>query len=662
MRVTRLLVVSDISCDVNGSVEFLDRITSIDNPSFEYDPLLKSEVTPTGNGVTICGVDILPTEMPRESSSHFGDALFSILEEYAVATAKGGLPSVLKNACIAENGMLMPPFRYIKAFMGQSNNKHSKISDPCMTLWLEGHLFDSGLINKVLDVIENHKCYFEVKECSFRHINASTRESKVVIRVSGEDDDTLDRVETKIRVLLEVIDKAQATMERCDSRESAVSFVPALVETSPQQKVLVLGSGFVADSVVEYLGRHESRQILVASQDEGRARTVANRARYGRYIGLNLGNVGSSQLANLVADADVVVSLLPALYHPHVASVCISQRTNMVTASYESEDMRGLDAAARQVGISILSEVGLDPGLDHMIAMKIIDDIQSRRGTVTSFESACGGLPALECADNPFRYKFSWNPMGVLSACQNPATYRRDGELIEIDGVDLLRSAQTFLGVWPDLDLECLPNRNSLFYADKYSIQSAQTVFRGTLRFSGFSKLMNTFQEMGLLNRSSATGLTWGEVIETVKIPLTNQTVECLQWLGMTGNTCLLYPESIHRSFCAVLEKKLKFLPHDRDMVVMHHEIKASFDFGCTEVHQSSFQVLGDKKATAMSKTVGYTTGAATELLLNGLVTKRGLVLPTSSEIYNPILAALAKEGLVFKQQLKMDGSVMEGA
>lgn len=658
MCVTRLLVVSDISCDVNGSVEFLDRITSIDNPSFEYDPLLKSEVKPTGNGVTVCGVDILPTEMPRESSSHFGDALFSILEEYAVVTAKAGLPSVLENACIAKNGRLMPPFRYIKAFMGQSNNKHVKTSDPCMTLWLEGHLFDSGLINQVLDVIENQRCFFEVKECSFRHINASTRESKVVIRVSGDNEDTLDLVESKIRILLEVIDKAQATMARCDSRESAVTFVPAKVETPSQQKVLVLGSGFVADSVVQYLGRHESRHILVASQDEGRARTVADRARHGRYIGLNLNDVGSSQLANLVADADVVVSLLPASYHPHVASACISQKRNMVTASYESEDMRGLDTVARQVGISILNEVGLDPGLDHMIAMKIIEGIQSRRGTVTSFESACGGLPALECADNPFRYKFSWSPIGVLSACQNSATYRRDGELIEVDGGDLLNSAQAYPGVWPDLDLECLPNRNSLFYADKYSIQSAHTIFRGTLRFGGFSSLMNTFQEMGILNRSNAKGLTWSEVIETVKVPLTHQTLECLKWLGMTGNTPLLHPESLHRSFCAVLEEKLKFQPHDRDMVVMHHQIKASFDFGCTEVHQSSFQVLGDDKVTAMSKTVGYTAGAATELMLNGLVTKRGLVLPTSSDIYNPILAALANEGLVFKQKLEVDGSV----
>jgi alpha-aminoadipic semialdehyde synthase len=645
--------VSDISCDVNGSIEFLDRTTSIDNPFFEYDPSQKREVKANGNGITVCGVDILPTEMPRESSSHFGDALCPILEDYAGMNADE-IPPVLENACIASGGELTPGYRYIQTLIGHSHHKKVKKSDLSMTLWLEGHLFDSGLINQVLDIIESHECGFEIKECRFRQTNGSTRKSKLVLGVSGETASALMSIETKIRILIKVIHKAQATMTRYNDNgvHGEPSSTSALTVESPvEQKVLIFGSGLVSESLVEYLGRRGNRQILVVSDDEDRARIVAQKARRGSRIGLNMTTVGDFELSELVKDADIVVSVLPAKMHPHVARACIGQRTDLVTASYESEEMRGLDIAARQAGISLVNEVGLDPGLDHMSAMKIIDDIHERGGTVTVFESLCGGLPAPEASDNPLRYKFSWSPMGVLSACQNAACYRRDGQIINVSGEDLLDSAETFLDVWSELELEALPNRNSLPYAGIYGIESARTVFRGTLRFGGFSSLMYTFRKMGLFDPSNAAASTWKEVISAMELPAEAiRARECLEWLGMLDSTPLACPESVMQSFCSVLEDKLKLQRHERDMVLMHHLIKASFEDGCSEVHRSSLQVFGDDKMTAMSKTVGYTVAATTELVLDGLLTKKGLILPTTPEIYNPILAALAKEGVTFNE------------
>lgn len=144
----------------------------------------------------------------------------------------------------------------------------------------------------------------------------------------------------------------------------------------------------------------------------------------------------------------------------------------------------------KEAGIAILNEVGLDPGMDHMSAMKIIDDVHARGGEITSFSSVCGGLPAPEVANNPLLYKFSWSPMGVMKASQNDAIFRRDGELVRVDGANLLGSAEPF-NAWQSLHLECLPNRDSLVYGEKYGIQSASSIFRGTLRYFGFSELLH---------------------------------------------------------------------------------------------------------------------------------------------------------------------------
>lgn len=307
--------------------------------------------------------------------------------------------------------------------------------------------------------------------------------------------------------------------------------------------------------------------------------------------------------------------------------------------------------------------------------MKIIDGIHGRGGVVKRFSSVCGGLPAPEVAgDNPLMYKFSWSPMGVLSACKNDAVYLSGDETIEVNGSRLLQSAAPFSDAWPALNLECLPNRNSLLYASKYGIPHVSDLFRGTLRYSGFSGIMSVYQTMGLLENVGIDGSTWSDALYNLQRQAgfdnlsdyllfcasgdeanAARATECLEFLNMDGNAPLADPSSLVDSFCKVLQTKCRYEPDERDMCLMHTSIRAVFGDGVEEEHHSSLQVFGDSNHSAMSRTVGYTAAAATDVLLNDKkALPSGLLLPTSSELYSPILVALEKEGVRFKEAVKV--------
>ena len=309
--------------------------------------------------------------------------------------------------------------------------------------------------------------------------------------------------------------------------------------------------------------------------------------------------------------------------------------------------------------------------------MRIIDDAKHRGGFITSFVSVCGGLPSPEAVDNPLKYKFSWSPMGVISASQNSARYRWEDHIVEIYGKELLQNAAPFLDEWSELQLECLPNRDSIAYEKTYGIEDASTIFRGTLRYRGFSRLMHVFQNMGLFETITSGDATWGELLETLRMrrggfahledfllacadddmDIAAGAKECLQWLGMDGNLKITDTSaSVVDQFCNILEQKLQYKESERDMVVMHHAIGVIFEDGTKEHHQSSLQAFGDESMTAMCKTVGYPTAAATELILNGsLDDHRGLLLPTSKSVYEPILDSVKREGIVFNECVNVE-------
>ena len=321
----------------------------------------------------------------------------------------------------------------------------------------------------------------------------------------------------------------------------------------------------------------------------------------------------------------------------------------------------------------MVNEVGLDPGLDHMSAMKIIDDVHARGGFVRSFKSVCGGLPAPEAANNPLKYKFSWSPKGVLTASQNAARFRWEMELVEVDGAELMQSVKPFADAWPDISLEYLPNRDSLKYEKVYGLPGVETIFRGTLRFAGFSDLMGVFLKMGLCEAIPAGGQCWEDALATLRRragvssneelllksakgnkELADRTKDSLMWLQMDDGTSLSDTESIIDSFCDVLTKHLEFGAEERDMVAMHTAIEATFEDGKKELHQSSLLAFGDDKMSAMCRTVGFPTAAAADLVMSGeLVDMKGLVLPTDKRVYQPILDACEKEGISFDETVE---------
>mmetsp|Transcript_32325 Transcript_32325/g.68355 ORF Transcript_32325/g.68355 Transcript_32325/m.68355 type:complete len:1058 (+) Transcript_32325:153-3326(+) len=679
-----LFAVGDISCDVNGSIEFLQQTTTIDKPFFSWNPTTNKAVDDINeDGVAVMGVDILPTELSVESSKHFGDALLPLLKQLILDGYSGDgkdfekLPPELVNACIARDGSLTPNFEYIEALMKRPAMIHHDLRDPHVLLRIKGHLFDSGLINQILDVIERLDCHFEIEECSVTPtVNGIPHKSVLMLRVFSEDDSKLDSVITKVDMLLHLIDSAEASMQHFENRpqssqskdSSGKSKVRVLGEKEKQ--VLILGAGKVAGSCAEYLGRSKSTTVAVASMFEDEAMAVAKNASRGKAVTCDLSQPGD-KLRHLIEDADVVVSLLPAPLHPMVAQECISLKTDLVTASYESDEMRALCSSSEDAGVSILNEVGLDPGMDHMSAMKIIDNVHERGGEVTSFSSVCGGLPAPEAANNPLLYKFSWSPLGVLRASQNDATYRRDGQVLQVSGTNLLASAEPFYA-WKSLNLECLPNRDSLIYGEKYGIQSSNTIFRGTLRYQGFSSLLHVFQNMGILNDKETGATTWHDTLEKLQRDrgfhdlrtfllscsdgdkdLATRVNACMLWLGLKIAP-VSDPSSMVKSFCDLLEQHLQFEESERDMVLMHHDIKAIFDDGSSENHSCSMQLFGDNTTTAMSKTVGYTAAIGTKLILDGFE-RKGLLLPTSKDIYTPSLDLLKEEGIIFEEHVHVE-------
>ncbi len=263
------------------------------------------------------------------------------------------------------------------------------------------------------------------------------------------------------------------------------------------KNILVLGAGLVAKPLVDYFLDREGFRVDVADLAAERAVSLVAGRPGGRAVSLDIEDDG--RLASLIEASDLVVSFVPYVYHPRVARHCLARGRHLVTASYVSADMKELDAEAKARGLVFLNEVGLDPGLDHMEAMRIIDRVREAGGRVVSFVSYCGGLPAPEANTNPFGYKFSWSPMGVLLASGNSARYLREGRevLLPAEGLfdRLARISVPGLG-----SFEGYPNRDSLSYRDAYGLEEARTILRGTLRYPGWCLTLKRIKELGLLD------------------------------------------------------------------------------------------------------------------------------------------------------------------
>ncbi len=435
--------------------------------------------------------------------------------------------------------------------------------------------------------------------------------------------------------------------------------------------IVVFGAGHVAGPFVRYL-LEKGYSMTVASRTLSKAERLVEGYENGEAERFNIESE-KEHLDGLISEHEIAVSLLPYVYHHIIAEKCIEKGKNMVTTSYVSEEMDELDEEAKDSGVFILMECGLDPGLDHMSALKIIHDVGKKGGKITSFESYCGGLPAPEDNDNPFGYKFSWSPKGVLLAGKNAAKYLKDGETKEISAEDL------FDHHWPmDIPelpgLEAYPNRNSLPYKRKYGLEDANTVFRGTLRYPGWSKMMKGMVDLGLLKeeQKDLSGMTYRELMidlidgdderdvkkqvsEYLDMKTGSDAIERFEWLGLFDDVSIGIEEAqIIDVLVEKMEQELEYKPGEKDLIVLHHIFEAEYPDREEEITSTLIELREPNGESAMSRTVGLPPAIAVDMILQDRIQGKGVHIPTKQEIYEPILEYLdEEEDIGFKEQVK---------
>ncbi|MES2559740.1 MAG: saccharopine dehydrogenase C-terminal domain-containing protein [Bacteroidota bacterium] len=436
------------------------------------------------------------------------------------------------------------------------------------------------------------------------------------------------------------------------------------------KKILVLGAGLSSSYLINYLLNHaqpENWHVTVADANLAVARQKINNHPIATAIELNITN--DSARGKTIAEHDLVISLLPPTMHVLAARDCISYKKHMVTASYISEEMNQLDAAAKEAGILLLNECGLDPGIDHLSALKIIHEIEQRGGTVTSFKSFCGGLVAPEYDDNPWNYKFTWNPRNVVLAGQATAKYLEDGTLKFIPAAHIFEQTES-VSIAGYGEFESYANRDSLGYIEPYGITKAHTVLRGTLRKKGFSDAWNLLVKLGLTDDSftihQADKLTLREwvnafvpgtditklesrICQYLTIEATSESFQKLQWLGILSDVKITLTEATPAQILQqVLQHKWKLNAGELDMIVMKHQIDLRIENADLRI-ESELVVKGeDEVLTAMAKTVGLPMAIAAKLILQNKIQSRGVHMPILPEFYNPILAELENFGVRF--------------
>ena len=436
------------------------------------------------------------------------------------------------------------------------------------------------------------------------------------------------------------------------------------------KKVLILGAGLVAGPIIRHLLGHQLT-VTIASNTPERAGELVDGHVNGRVIDWSVED--DATLVSLIEDHDITVSLLPYAYHLKVAKQCIASGKNMVTTSYVKPEMQALDPQARQAGVLILNEIGLDPGIDHMSAMRIIDHIHGKGGKVVEFYSICGALPAPESAVNPFRYKFSWSPRGVLLASGNDGRYLKNGKIVEVPTGELFSHIfrLNFEHVGP---LDVYANRNSTDYIDIYGIPGVETIFRGTFRIPGWCESLDAMKKLRLLSDDHyhIHGMTYAEFlmsvnklhgIEPVKavadflgLPADAVPLQALQWLGWFDPKDIGREESTAFDITAdLMLSKMDLRENDRDMVVMKHLFTASYPDGSREGITSSMLAFGSPASeTAIARTVTLPAAIAVEMILQGRITEKGVHRPVLRGIYEPVLQELEKLGITMDEKFNL--------
>lgn len=446
------------------------------------------------------------------------------------------------------------------------------------------------------------------------------------------------------------------------------------LEIPTMRKILVIGAGRSASSLIKYLlEKSESENLLVTIADlsEDLAKQKTKGHKNARPIAFDIFN--EAQRHEEIQNADIVVSMLPAHMHVEVAKDCVAYGKHMVTASYISEGMQNLDEAAKEKGVILMNEIGLDPGIDHMSAMKVLDEIRAKGGNVILFESFCGGLVAPESDSNLWNYKFTWNPRNVVLAGQGGAAkFIQEGTYKYIPYNKLFRRTE-FLEVEDYGRFEAYANRDSLKYRSVYGLDDALTVYRGTIRRVGYSRAWDILVQLGMTDDSytieDSENMSYREFTnsflpyhptDTVEIKLRHaQKIDqddiiwdkLLELDLFNGNKRVELKNATPAQILEkILSEKWQLEPNDKDMIVMYHKFGYELDGEKHQIDSTMVCIGDDQICTAMAKTVGLPVAMATLRILNGEIKTPGVQLPISKEVYNPILNELEDYGITFKE------------
>ena len=441
------------------------------------------------------------------------------------------------------------------------------------------------------------------------------------------------------------------------------------------RQILIIGAGRSASSLIQYLlGKSDSEQlkIVIADLSLELAQKKTNKHPNAQAIALDIFN--DSQRKAAIEKADIVISMLPAHLHIEVARDCIVYEKSLVTASYISDAMQELDAAAKENNLVFMNEIGLDPGIDHMSAMKVIDEIRDKGGKMLLFESFCGGLVAPESDNNLWNYKFTWAPRNVVLAGQGGAAkFIQEGSYKYIPYCNLFRRTE-FLDVEGYGRFEGYSNRDSLKYRSVYGLDDVLTLYRGTIRRVGFSKAWNMFVQLGMTDNSyimeDSENMSYRQFTNSFLPYHPTDSVEIkMRLILKIDQDDIMWDKLLELSLfndkkivglknatpAQILEKILSdswtLQPEDKDMIVMYHKFGFELN-GVKQQIDSKMVCLGDDQTyTAMAKTVGLPVAIATLQILNGKIKTPGVQLPINKEVYLPILKELEEHGVVFHEQ-----------
>lgn len=436
------------------------------------------------------------------------------------------------------------------------------------------------------------------------------------------------------------------------------------------KKILVFGAGKSATCLIDYLctACEENKwNLLLCDADLLLAQSKINECKNAKAVSIDVGN--KEKRIELIKEADIVISMLPPQMHFLVANDCLNFSKHLLTASYIDENIKKLSNQIEEKGLLFLCEMGLDPGIDHMSAMKIVEKIKKQGGIITYFKSHCGGLVSPESDDNPWHYKITWNPRNVVMAGSSGAIYKLKGSIITIPyhNIFMNNEAVDVPGLFP---LAWYPNRDSLSYIDTYGLHDADTFIRTTLRHGSFCRGWNIIVNSGLTDlndydeiKNCKTYNEWFQLKSSKRKSLIADTEiktefeKQANYLGLKSNGIIEPPiKNSALLLQNILEKKLVMQPHDKDMIVMLHEVVFEIEGEKKEIRSCLIVKGEDQKRTAMAKTVGLPLGIAAKFILQDKIKLKGLHIPVIKEIYEPVLSELELYQIKFHEEIKSLG------